>query len=52
MEMKNVMIAFEEFDGKEDELPPEHQFIKCHMIFDVKMGITFAVKLECLQVGI
>ena len=51
MEMKNVMIAFEEFDGEEDELPPEYQFIKCHMIFDVKMGENFRRKARMVAGG-
>ena len=48
-EMKNVRVAFN--IGEEGDSPPVgHQFIKCHMIFDVKMedlwrkGFTFGSK--------
>ena len=34
-EMKNVRIAFEEFDGEVKDIPPGYQKIKCHMIFDI-----------------
>ena len=38
-EMKNVMIAFDVLDdGK--KLEPGREFIKCYMIFDVKMDFT------------
>ena len=34
--MKNVRIAFKILkDGEQP--PPGHQFIRCHMIFDIKM---------------
>ncbi len=34
--MKNMCVAFDVLaDGA--ALPPDHQFIRCHMIFDVKM---------------
>ena len=37
LEMDNVIIAFDILaDG--DELPVGYQQIKCHMIFDIKMG--------------
>ena len=37
--MKNVMIAFDVLDeGK--NLEPGREFIKCYMIFDVKMDFT------------
>ena len=35
-ELKNVKIAFDIFDDN-GKIPMEHQFVKCHMIFDVKM---------------
>jgi hypothetical protein len=35
-EMKNVRIAFDILE--DGSLPPEdHQFVRCHMVFDVKM---------------
>ena len=36
-EMKNVRIAFEEYDDDISKLK-DHQKINCHIIFDVKMG--------------
>ncbi|KAL7501877.1 hypothetical protein ACHAXN_000050, partial [Cyclotella atomus] len=34
--MKNVRIAFDILE--DGSLPPEdHQFVRCHMVFDVKM---------------
>ena len=39
--MKNVRIAFEEFEGDVSAIPPGYQEIRCHMIFDIKMGETF-----------
>ena len=44
LEMKNVRITFEEFDGVEKDLPPGYQQIICHMIFDIKMGENFRRK--------
>ena len=38
LEMKNIRVAFEEYDDDPSELPPGYQEIKCHMIFDIKMG--------------
>ena len=40
-EIKNVRIAFEEFEGDKDDIPPRYQFVNCHMIFDIKMGKGF-----------
>ena len=40
-EMKNVRIAFEEFKGDKEDIPPGYQFVNCHMIFDIKMGEGF-----------
>ena len=35
-EMKNVKVAFNVLDdGK--VVPLDHQFVKCHMVFDVKL---------------
>ena len=49
-EMKNVRPAFEVFEGDEHQLPSGFQEIKCHMIFDVKIGETFRRK-ACLVAG-
>ena len=44
MEMKNVRPAFEVFEGSEDDIPKDYQFMRCHMIFDVKFGENFQCK--------
>lgn len=49
-EMKNVRIAFEEWKGEAD-LPPGYQQIKCHIIFDVKMGENFRRKARMVAGG-
>ena len=36
--MKNVRPAFEAYEGNKEDLPPGYQQIKCHMIFDIKIG--------------
>jgi hypothetical protein len=38
-EMKNVRVAFNVLDD-DANLPPGHTFVKCHVIFDVKMDLT------------
>ena len=43
-EMRNVRPAFEKWEQKEGELPPAYQKIKCHFIFDIKMGENFRRK--------
>ena len=43
-EMKNVRVAFEKFDGPENDIPPGYQYMDCHMIFDIKMGDKFQTK--------
>jgi Reverse transcriptase (RNA-dependent DNA polymerase) len=50
-EMKNVMPAFEKWEGKEGELPPGFQRIKCHFIFDIKMGENFRRKARLVANG-
>lgn len=40
-EMKNVQPAFEKWEKLENELPVDYQKIKCHFIFDNKMGENF-----------
>ena len=49
-EMKNVRIAFEEFDGDVNNLKG-YQHIDCHMIFDVKMGENFRRKARMVAGG-
>lgn len=48
-EMANVRIAFEECeDGK---IPPGYKHIRCHMIFDVKLGENFRRKARLVAGG-
>ena len=49
-EMKNIRPAFEAFEGGLEQLPSGFQKIKCHMIFDVKIGENFCRK-ACLVAG-
>ena len=51
LEMKNIRVAFEEYDGDPSELPPEYQQIKCHMIFDIKMEENFRRKAKMVAGG-
>ena len=44
--MKNIHPSFEIFEGKEDDIPGGYQFMKCHMIFDVKFGENFQCKVS------
>ena len=37
-EMRNMRPALEVFEGTKDQLPVGYQFMKCHMIFNVKFG--------------
>ena len=37
LEAKNVDVAFEELEDGE-EVPIGYQFVRCHMIFDLKAG--------------
>ena len=42
MEMKNIRVAFEEYDGNvKDLINQGYHKVDCHMIFDVKMGENF-----------
>ena len=50
-EMKNVMIAFEEFDGDESDIPNGYQKVTCHLIFDIKMGENFRRKARMVAGG-
>ena len=42
--MKNVRVAFEEWKGKENQIPPGYQKIKCHIIFEIKFSENFRWK--------
>jgi hypothetical protein len=48
-EMKNIMVAFD-LKGKGVPIPPGHQVIKCHMIFDIKMD-NFQYKARLVAGG-
>ena len=50
-EMKNVRIAFELYDSNPKDLPKAYQQIKCHIIFDVKMGENFRMKARMVAGG-
>ena len=50
-EMRNVRPAFEAWEKDIEHIPPGYQLIKCHMIFDVKMGENFRCKARFVAGG-
>ena len=50
-EMKNVRPAFEVFKKLKEDIPIGYQQIKCHMIFDVKLGENFRRKARLVGGG-
>ena len=50
-EMKNVRTAFEVFDKRKEDIPIGYQQIKCHIIFDVKLGENFSRKARLVGGG-
>ena len=50
LEMKNVRPAFEIYDGKVEKLVG-YQKIKCHFVFDVKLGENFRRKARLVAGG-
>ena len=50
-EMRNVCPAFEVFEGQVEDIPKEYQFMRCHMIFDVKFGENFRCKARLVAGG-
>ena len=50
-EMRDVRPEFEVFEGTKDHLPVGYQFMKCHMIFDIKFGETFCHKARLVTGG-
>jgi len=50
-EMRNVRIAFEAWEGDVKDIPPGYQQIRCHMIFDVKLGENFRRKARMVAGG-
>ena len=49
--MKNVCIAFEEFEGDKADIPPGYQFVNCHVSFDIKMSKVFRRKARVVSGG-
>ena len=49
--MRNVRPAFEVWEKEVEQIPPGYQQIKCHMIFDVKMGEIFRCKARFVAGG-
>ena len=50
-EMKNVRPAFEVWEKDISQIPPGYQQIKCHMVFDVKMGENIRRKARFVAGG-
>ena len=50
-EMRNISPAFEVWGKDVEHIPPGYQQIKCHMIFDVKMGENFRRKARFVAGG-
>lgn len=50
-EMRNVRPAFEVWDKAQGELPIGFQEVRCHLIFDVKMGENFRRKARFVAGG-
>ena len=50
-EMANVRPAFELWEKPRDQLPVGYQEIKCHMVFDVKLGENFRRKARFVAGG-
>ena len=43
-DMNNVLLAFEMFEKRKEDIPIGYQQIKCYMIFDIKLGENFRRK--------
>ena len=50
-EMRNVRPAFEVLEGKLETIPKYYQFMRCHMIFDVKFRENFRRKARLVAGG-
>ena len=50
-EMDNVWPEFEPWEKPEGDIPPGYQEIKCHLIFNIKMGDIFRQKDRFVAVG-
>ena len=44
--MRNVRIAFGEFNGNKEDIFPGYQHVNYRMIFDIKMGENLDAKQE------
>jgi hypothetical protein len=51
MKMKNIRPAFERREKTEGELPVGYQKIKCHFVFNIKMGKNFRQKARLVTNG-
>ena len=45
-EMKNIIPAFKVWEKDISQIPPGYHQIKCHMVFDVKLGENFRRKAQ------
>ena len=50
-EIRNVRPSFEAWEKSEGEIPIGFQLVKCHLIFDVKMGENFRRKARFVAGG-
>ena len=50
-EMKNLQPDFKVFEKRKEDIPIGCQQIKCHMIFDVKLGENFRRKARLVGIG-
>jgi hypothetical protein len=53
LEMSNVRVAFEEYDGEmtQDGKPKGYKFVSTHMMFDVKLGENYRRKARLVADG-
>ena len=50
-EMRNVRPAFEVFEGQVENIPKDYQFMRCHMIFNIKFRENFRHKARLVAGG-
>jgi hypothetical protein len=50
-EMRNVRPAFQIWEKSQSEIPVGYQKIRCHMIFDIKLGENFRCKARFVAGG-
>jgi hypothetical protein len=53
LEMSNVRVAFEEYDGEltQDGKPKNYKFVSTHMVFDVNLGENYRRKARLVADG-